>query len=210
MVELANRLHPHRPFSARPLDDTPSTDPEGGEITRWLLAWRSGDGEAMEQLMPLVGDALRTMAARHLRREGVGHTLTPTALVHEAWLRLVDQDRMTYRDRMHFLAITSRVMRRVLVDHARRARANKRTAPVMIPTELSSASPDEWAVTMLALDVAMEQLAQVDERLARVVDCRFFGGLTEEETAEVLDISVRTVHRDWLKARAWLEMALRD
>jgi RNA polymerase sigma factor (TIGR02999 family) len=192
------------------VNESLTPDPAAGEVTGWLIAWRSGDTEAMERLMSLVGDALRTMAARHLRREGDGHTLTPTALVHEAWLRLVDQQRATFHDRTHFLAITSRVMRRVLVDHARRARADKRTTPVALPDGFSSASPDEWAVTMLALDVAMEQLAQVDERLARVVDCRFFGGLTEEETGEVLGISVRTVHRDWLRARAWLEMALRD
>jgi RNA polymerase sigma factor (TIGR02999 family) len=197
---------PHPPAVDRPA----SSDADAGEITQWLTAWRAGDPEAMDRLMPLLGDALRTMAARHLRREGIGHTLSPTALVHEAWLRLVDQERATFQDRMHFLAVTSRVMRRVLVDHARRARADKRTAPIAIPDNLSFASPDEWAVTMLALDVAMEQLAQVDERLARVVECRFFGGLTEEETGEVLGISVRTVHRDWLRARAWLALALRD
>lgn len=193
-----------------PDDLLTSGEPQRGEVTEWLVAWRDGDERAMDALIPLLGDALRTMAARHLRREGDGHTLTPTALVHEAWLRLVDQRRATFNDRVHFLAVTSRVMRRVLVDHARRTQAAKRLAPVAVRADLTFSSPDEWAVTMLALDTAMEQLAQVDARLARVVDCRFFGGLTEDETAQVLGISVRTVHRDWLKARAWLEIALRD
>jgi RNA polymerase sigma factor (TIGR02999 family) len=181
-----------------------------GEITRWLVAWRSGDGEAMERLMPLVAQALHTVASRHLRRESDGHTLTPTALVNEAWLRLVDQRQATFTDRVHFLAVASRVMRRVLVDYARRTRADKRMMPATFPIDLATATSDEWAITMLAIDDAMTGLAQVEERLARVVECRFFGGLTEEETARVLDISVRTVHRDWLRARAWLELALRD
>jgi RNA polymerase sigma factor (TIGR02999 family) len=185
-------------------------DAASGEITQWLVAWRSGDTVAMERLMPLVADALRGLASRHLRREVDGHTLTPTALVNEAWLRLVDQQRVDFRDRMHFLAIASRVMRRVLVDYARRTNAHKRLAPAVPLDDLASASPDAWAITMLAIDDAMERLARVDARLARVVECRFFAGLTEEETAEVLAISVRTVHRDWLKARGWLELALRD
>jgi RNA polymerase sigma factor (TIGR02999 family) len=192
------------------VDLTDSTLETTGEITRWLVAWRSGDTEAMERLMPLVAEALRTIAARQLRRESDGHTLTPTALVNEAWLRLVDQQQATFNDRMHFLAVASRVMRRVLVDYARRTHAGKRTMPATFPVDLSTVDADEWAITMLAIDDAMTGLAQVEERLARVVECRFFGGLTEEETAEVLDISVRTVHRDWLRARAWLAMALGD
>ena len=182
----------------------------GGEITGWLIAWRAGDADAMERLMPLVYDALHALAERHLRRERTGHTLTPTALVHEAWLRLVNQRRAELRDRTHFLSVASRVMRRVLVDHARRSMAGKR-APHPPPTlDLATASPEEWSVTMMAIDDALERLGRIDPRLTRVVECRFFGGLTEEETAEVLGVSGRTVHRDWLRARSWLEMTLRD
>ena len=191
-------------------DDAPSSaEAPQGEITGWLHAWRAGDAEAMERLMPLVYDALHTLAERHMRRERTGHTLTPTALVHEAWLRLVDQRRADLRDRTHFLSLASRVMRRVLVDHARRAMAGKRS-PAAPTLDLATASPEEWSVTMMAIDDALVRLADVDPRLVRVLELRFFGGLTEEETAEVLGVSGRTVHRDWLRARAWLEIALRD
>ena len=189
--------------------DEPLPAGSAGDITGWLLAWRAGDAEAMERLMPLVYDALHALAERHLRRERTGHTLTPTALVHEAWLRLVDQRRAELRDRTHFLSVASRVMRRVLVDHARRAMAGKRS-PVAPTLDLAGASPEEWSVTMMAIDDALDRLAAVDPRLVRVVELRFFGGLTEDETAEVLGVSGRTVHRDWLRARAWLELALRD
>jgi RNA polymerase sigma-70 factor, ECF subfamily len=192
-------------------DDAPPSAAEArpGDITGWLHAWRAGDAEAMERLMPLVYDALHALAERHMRRERDGHTLTPTALVHEAWLRLVDQRRADLRDRTHFLSLASRVMRRVLVDHARRAMAGKRS-PVAPTLDLATASPEEWSVTMMAIDDALVRLADVDPRLVRVLELRFFGGLTEEETAEVLGVSGRTVHRDWLRARAWLEIALRD
>lgn len=181
-----------------------------GEITDWLLAWRRGQVESAERLMPPVASALRELAARHMRRETDGHTLTPTALVNEAWLRLAEQQQVEFRDRAHFLAVASRVMRRVLVDYARRTQALKRMPiGVRLDTFVPGAAED-WAFTLLAIDRAMEQLAQVDARLARVVDCRFFAGLTEEETAQTLDISERTMHRDWLRARAWLELALRD
>jgi RNA polymerase sigma factor (TIGR02999 family) len=181
-----------------------------GEITRWLTAWRSGESEAMDRLMPLVGDTLHQMASRQLQRESPGHTLSPTALVHEAWLRIADHQQVTYQDRLHFLAVASRVMRRVLIDHARRARAAKRSPLSTIDTVALTTPTDDWVVTLIALDSALDQLAQIEARLARVVECRFFGGLTEDETAAVLDISARTVHRDWLRARAWLEIALRD
>jgi RNA polymerase sigma factor (TIGR02999 family) len=181
-----------------------------GEITQWLAAWRAGDADAVQRLMPVVHEALRTIASRHMRHETEGHTLTPTALVHEAWLRLMDQHGMQFTDRTHFLAIASRVMRHVLVDHARRAQADKRSPPLALATDLSTASPDAWALTMIAIDDAMERLAIVDARLARVVECRFFSGLTDEETATILGVTARTVHRDWVRARAWLEMELRD
>lgn len=199
---LAARLTPP------PATREDAADPH--DITRWLTAWRAGDPEAMEQLMPLLHERLRDLASRHLRREAEGHTLSPTALVHEAWLRLVDQRAAAFEDRTHFLSVASRVMRRVLVDHARRTHAQKRSAPLVWPTDLASASPETWALTVIAVDDALEQLARIDERLARVVECRFFAGLTEEETGRVLGVTARTVHRDWLRARGWLELALRE
>jgi RNA polymerase sigma factor (TIGR02999 family) len=181
-----------------------------GEITALLRAWQAGDAGAMESLAPLVYDTLRAIARRHLGREREGHTLTPTALVHEAWLRLAGGMPTDLRDRVHFLALSSRVMRRVLVDHARRGLAGRRTPEVRPTLDLASASADEWAVTMIALNDALEQLAGEAPRLVRVVEMRFFGGLTEDEAADVLGVSRRTVHRDWLRVRAWLELALRD
>ena len=190
------------------LERIPGADAPG-EITTLLRAWRAGDRAAMDDLAPLVYDALHAIAERHLRRERSGHTLTPTALVHEAWLRLAGQ-RADLRDRTHFLSVASRMMRRVLVDHARRGLAGKRAPDVRPTLDLATASPDEWAVTMIALDTALERLGAIDARLVRVVELRFFGGLTEEEAADVLGVSWRTVHRDWLRARAWLALALRD
>jgi RNA polymerase sigma-70 factor, ECF subfamily len=192
----------------------PPSSGSPGEITALLRAWHDGDRNAMDRLAPLVYDSLRGIAERHMRRERSEHTLSPTALVHEAWLRLDESAQLELRDRTHFLAVASRVMRRVLVDHARRRLAERRLAPDAAsarPTlSLADASPEEWSVTMLALDDAMERLAHVDPRLPRVLECRFFGGLTEEETADVLGVSPRTVHRDWRRARAWLETALRE
>ncbi|MCC6245810.1 MAG: sigma-70 family RNA polymerase sigma factor [Gemmatimonadaceae bacterium] len=184
---------------------TPSDD-----ITGWLSAWRDGDPQAMERLMPLMHATLRGLAAKHLQREDQGHTLSPTALVHEAWLRLVNQRQAKFEDRGHFLSLASRVMRRVLVDHARHLQAGKRTVPAHLPHDLEGSSTDEWVLTVIAVDDALDRLAEVDARLARVVECRFYAGLTEEETAEVLGITARTVHRNWLRARGWLEIALRD
>lgn len=180
-----------------------------GPITDLLLAWREGREEAMEALVPLLYEAMRRLAERHLERERDGHTLTPTALVNEAWLRLVDQTRVQVNDRTHFLALVSRTMRHILVDHARRRLAGKRTPPAPASFDLAAAATaDEWAVMLIALDDALAGLAQVDERLFRVVECRFFGGLTEDETAAVLGVTSRTVHRDWLRARGWLQLTL--
>lgn len=189
----------------------PPGQPADLPITDLLHAWSAGDHGAPDRLLPLLYQLLHDIAARHLRREAVGHTLTPTALVHEAWMRLAAQARLTINDRTHFLALASGAMRRVLVDHARRRLADKRVAPPPLESfDLARASTDEWAVTVIAVHDALDRLREVDERLHRVVECRFFGGLTEDETAEVLGVSVRTVHRDWLKARGWLLMALRD
>ena len=162
-------------------------------------------------LLPLVYDELRQLARARIARMAKGHTMRATELVHEAWMRLAAQTRLTINDRTHFLALASGAMRRVLVDHARRRLADKRVAPPPVESlDLTHASPEEWAVTVIAVHDALARLQQVDERLYKVVECRFFGGLTEEETAEVLQVSPRTIHRDWLKARGWLLMALRD
>lgn len=180
-----------------------------GTITDLLLDWREGRTGAQDDLVPLLYQAMRQLASRHLGRERVDHTLTPTALVHEAWLRLVDQARVVANDRVHFMAIVSRTMRFILVDHARRRLARKRQAPdAPLPDAAALAEVDTWAVELVAMNDALERLKAVDERLYRVVECRFFGGLSEEETGEVLGVSWRTVHRDWLKARSWLALAL--
>jgi RNA polymerase sigma factor (TIGR02999 family) len=174
-------------------------------VTELLLRDRSDPGAAVEGLLPLVYAELRQMADQRLRRENPGHTLSPTALVHEAYIRLVDQTRVQWQDRAHFFAVASQAMRRVLVDHARRHRAARRGGGVR-PLALDEVEIplQERAEVLVALDEALHRLAQVDERLARVVELRFFGGLTEPEAAEVMGVAERTVRRDWVKARAWL------
>lgn len=179
--------------------------PAPGEVTRLLTALRAGDGEALDRLVPLVHDELRVIAARLLRREAPGHTLQPTDLVHEAYLRLASGPVTDPENRAHFFAIASRAMRQLLVDHARRRKAAKRgggAVPVRITNQ--QVGVDLSFDELLALDDALEQLAAFDERLRQVVECRFFGGLTEQETAQALGVTSRTVQRDWVKARAWL------
>lgn len=159
--------------------------------------------------MPLVYDALRLLAQRHLDREGHANTLTPTGLVHEAYLRLVDRTRVEVSDRGQFFAIASQAMRRILVDRARRRLAEKRggsAQPISLDEQLYIA--EAGADSILALDEALDRLSQLSPRLARVVECRFFAGLTEAETGEALGVTERTVRRDWLKARGWLYQAL--
>jgi RNA polymerase sigma factor (TIGR02999 family) len=174
-------------------------------LTDLLLRGRSSPAGDVEALLPLVYAELRDMADRQLRRENPGHTLSPTALVHEAYMRLVDQTRVQWQDRAHFFAVASLAMRRVLVDHARRHRAGRRGGGVR-PLALDEVEIpiQERAEVLVALDEALHRLHAVDERLARVVELRFFGGLTEPEAAEVLGVTERTVRRDWVKARAWL------
>ena len=186
-----------------------SPSPAPGTITDLLLDWREGKAEAMGQLVPILYQAMRQLAGRHLGRERVDHTLTPTALVHEAWLRLVDQTRVAATDRVHFMALVSRTMRHILVDHARRRLAQKRRAPAdALP--LPSEPGDAWSLDLIAINDALDRLQTIDERMYRVVECRFFGGLTEEETGQVLGVTWRTVHRDWLKAKRWLELVLEE
>jgi RNA polymerase sigma factor (TIGR02999 family) len=181
-------------------------------LTRLLQAWQQGDAPAGEQLVPLVYAELRRMARLKLRAERGGHTLQPTALVHEAWLRLMQQHGANWQNRGQFFAIAAQAMRRILVDHARRRQAAKRgTGEPMVDVDeladvLASPVPDEQLV---ALDAALERLSAMDERQAKVVELRFFGGLSVEETAEILDLSPTTVKREWATARLWLMRAVR-
>jgi RNA polymerase sigma factor (TIGR02999 family) len=176
-----------------------------GDVTRILAAARAGDTRAMDELFPIVYAELRRAADLLLNREFEAHTLQPTALVHEAYLKLARGGTPDASSRAHFLGIAARAMRQILVDHARRRKAAKRgkgEAFVTLGDHADEAAPD--ADTMIALDEALAELAKRDERLAKVVELRFFGGLTEEQIAATLDVTSRTVQRDWAKARAWL------
>src|SRR5262245_1213226 len=176
-------------------------DDNGQDITALLLAWRAGDGSALDNLFPHVYEEMRRIAHRQLGRERPDHILSTTALVHEAYLKLVDHSRLQWNDRAHFFAIAARAMRRILVDQARRRGALKRGgARERVSLEDAPLSTEQRAETLLALDDALVRLAAVDERVSRVVECRFFGGLTEEETAQALGITARTVRRDLAKA----------
>jgi RNA polymerase sigma factor (TIGR02999 family) len=170
-----------------------------------LLAWRGGDEHALERLIPLLHRELRRIARALMRGERKGHTLEPTALVNEAYLRLVDVQRIAWRDRAHFLAVAARLMRRILIDHARARRYQKRGGgAVTVTLDGDIAVPSEPGRDLVALDDALATLAQVDERKSRVVELRFFGGMTVEEAATVLNVSVDTIMRDWKLAKAWL------
>lgn len=178
--------------------------PHSGNVTALLADWSSGDQRALDALLPLVYAELHRMAEQHLRRERGAHTLQPTALVHEAYLRLVDQEDVTWEGRAHFFAVSARIMRNILVDHARRRLAGKRGGGAETITLDANA---EWAqprVDVVAVDDALNALAAVDEQQARVVELRFFGGLSIEETAAALGVSPTTVKREWKMARAWL------
>ena len=181
------------------------------DITGLLIAWQAGDLGAPDRLFPIVYNELRRIAHRQLGGERANHTLGTTALVHEAYLKLVDQTRAQLTDRAHFFAVAARAMRRILVDYARRHRALKRGGDAaQIDFSEATLTAGARADTLVALDEALTRLADVDERVSRVVECRFFGGLTEEETAEALAVTARTVRRDWVKAKGWLYQALRE
>ena len=183
------------------------TSPQASTVTRILAELGAGDASALDRVLPLVYDELRVIAAAQLRREAPGHTLEPTALVHEAFLRLVDQ-REGFRNRGHFFGVAAQAMRRILVDYARRRRAQKRDGGVRI-TLTEGVGPDSGATEqVLAVDEALGRLEAMDGRLARVVELRFFAGLSVEETGEALGISPATVKRDWVVARAWLQREL--
>ena len=181
-------------------------------ITNILLDWGTpAEQRPMDRLLPLVYDELRRMAHRQLGRERAGHTLSTTALVHEAYLRLVDQTRARWVDRAHFFAVAAGVMRRVLVDYARRYRAAKRGGDAQhVDLDRAEVSLDQRSEMLINLDEALGRLAELNPRLSQVVEYRFFGGMTEEETAEALGVTDRTVRRDWIKAKAWLSRELQD
>jgi RNA polymerase sigma factor (TIGR02999 family) len=179
--------------------------PLRGQVTELLRAWRQGEKAAADRLIPLVYDELRQRAAAALRPERPQHTLTPTALVHEAYLRLVGQELPPLESRRHFYGIAARVMRQVLVDHARARRAAKRNlGREALPLDEAIPVGDERAASLVALDDALAALAAFDPEKARLVELRYFAGLTIEETAEMLGVSPATVKREWAVARAWL------
>jgi RNA polymerase sigma factor (TIGR02999 family) len=183
---------------------------EGGEnITELLVGYGRGDKEALDKLMPIVYDELRRQAARYLRREQAGHTLQTTALIHEAYVRLVDQRNVQWQNRAHFFGIAAQMMRRILVDHARgKRRAKRGGSDVKVSLADTTIPVKERDLDVVSLDEALTRLAEIDEQQSKVVELRFFSGLTVEETAEVMGISPATVKRDWSMAKAWLHREL--
>jgi RNA polymerase sigma factor (TIGR02999 family) len=175
------------------------------EITQLLLAWGSGDKAAFDELMPLVYEELRSLAKRYMRRQDANHTLQTTALVNEAYLRLIDSSQVRWQNRTHFFAISAQLMRRILVDFAR-AKQNLKRGGKAQRVELDEALeiPMEQGTDLVALDEALKMLATLNPRQSQIVELRYFGGMSEEEIAEALKISSRTVRRDWSLARAWL------
>lgn len=183
-----------------------STGPPPPPITHWLRRLRAGEPGALEQLFPLIYDELKVIAKAQLAREATGHTLGPTALVHEAYVRLAEREKLAPEDRRHFFAIAAQQMRRILIDHARhRKRAKRGSGQIAVPLdEIEVLMTDSAADELVALDDALTRLAVATPRAALVVERRFFGGLTLDETAQDLGVSLKTVQRDWLLARAWL------
>jgi RNA polymerase sigma factor (TIGR02999 family) len=181
----------------------------GSTVTALLAKAGAGDVAALSDVFPLIYGELHRLAQRQLRREPDGHTLSPTALVHEAYMRLVDYSRVEWSGRAHFLAVASTAMRRILVEHARGHRSAKRGGALRrVPIDSVELGNEERSELLIALDEALDRLQALDRRQAQVVECRFFGGLTEEETAEALGIGLRTAKRDWAKARSWLHREL--
>jgi RNA polymerase sigma factor (TIGR02999 family) len=189
----------------------PDPLPLPADVTQWLHSMAEGSTAASARLFEVLYGDLRRLARSHMRREAAGHTLSATALVHEAWFRLADQDRTAWQNRGHFLAVASTMMRRILVNHERGRRADKRDAE-LLPLTLSGAEElsDGPGPDVIAVHDALLAFETVDPRAAKVVELRFFGGLEVEEVAQALDLSPATVKRDWAIARAWLERALRE
>jgi RNA polymerase sigma factor (TIGR02999 family) len=178
--------------------------PLEGEVSGLLRAWSDGDRGALDKLTPIVYEELRRLASRYLRRERAGHSLQTTALVNEAYMRLVDYQRMQWQNRAHFFAVSAQLMRRILVEHARRHNLKRGGGLQHVSLEEAAEVGGGRAADLVALDDAMDALARLDARKVRVVEMRFFGGLSVEETAEVLKVSPVTVMRDWSTAKAWL------
>lgn len=188
-------------------DDTSATS--RGAVTQWLLDWGRDDKRGLDQMLPVLYQELHRLASHYLSREAVGHTLQPTALVHEAYLRLVDQRRVDWRNRAQFLGVAASMMRRILVNHARGRVARKRGGGAQqVSLSLIESPSDRPEVELIALEEALGRLAALDERKSKVVELKFFGGLTIEEIGEVLGISGATVEREWAFARAWLYDAM--
>jgi len=179
--------------------------PSSQEVTQWLIAWGDGDEAALERLIPLVHEELRRLVNRYMRREHSGHTLQTTALVNEVYLKLIDVHNVRWQNRAHFFAIAARLMRRVLVDYARAHNYLKRGGAAQhLALDEAAVFSAERAPDLVALDDALGTLARFDERKSQVIELRFFGGLSVEETAEVLKVSPDTVMRDWRLAKSWL------
>lgn len=176
-----------------------------GEATRLLQSWNKGDTGALDRLIPLVSDELRSLAAQYLRRERPNHTLQPTALVNEAYLRLIDQREVHWQSRAHFVGVAAQMMRRILVDHARhRDRVKRGSGQQRVSLDEALTISNERTEGLIALDEALTALAALDARKSRVVELKYFGGLSVDEMAEVLQVSTMTVMRDWKMAKAWL------
>jgi RNA polymerase sigma factor (TIGR02999 family) len=180
------------------------TQPHSHPVSELLVRWKTGDQAALDELVPLFYKELRDIARHHLQKERPGHTLQSAALVHEAYVRLVDQRPFDAENRAHFLAVASRLMRQILVDYARSHGAAKRGADRRVELDVSLVLPQVQSTDVVALDDALSGLAKLDEQQCRIVEMRFFGGLSTEEIAEALDISPSTVKRDWNVAKAWL------
>jgi len=186
---------------------TPMLKPK--EMTELLIEWSNGDQSALEKLMPLVHEELRRLAHRYMRRERRGHTLQTTALVNEVYLRLVDQKGISFESRAHFFGIAARAMRQILVEYARQRSALKRGGAMeRVALEEAALVTDKPSAELIALDEALSELAEFDERLSRMVELRFFGGLSVKETAEVMRVHPNTIVRDWSMAKAWLRRRL--
>ena len=193
------------------LESAPVTTLSADNLTGLLIEWRQGDKAALDKLTPLIYDEMRRIAHRYVQRERDGHTLQTTALVNEAYLRLTGQQKIEWQNRQHFFAVTAQVMRHVLVDYARRRHYAKRGGEAQhIPLEDAAAMSQQRAAELVALDEALDELAKLDPRKGRVVELRYFGGLTLEETAEALEISPMTVRRDWRAAKAWLYRRIKE
>ncbi|HSB10446.1 MAG TPA: sigma-70 family RNA polymerase sigma factor [Blastocatellia bacterium] len=182
--------------------------PSTKEVTRLLVDWGNGDQAALDKLIPLVHDELRRLAGRYMRRESQGHTLQTSALVNEAYLRLVDQKSVQWQNRAHFFGVAAQLMRRILVDHARSRLRAKRGGGAQMVSFVEPAVMSEEVADVIALNAALTELEELDPRKSRIVEMKFFGGLTTEEVAEVLKVTPRTVEREWRKAKAWLHRAI--